>query len=165
MKFVAQHRGDSFDVDVERHGSGYRVTIDGREHFIDMVPAGHQLWSLRLADGTQFAVTHHRSGNEHELTLAGAKAVVEIIDPLALRRTRSDETSGEAGTVAALMPGRIVRVLVAQGDAVTKGTGLLILEAMKMENEIQAPTDGTVEAMFVQAGDTVERGAPLIRIG
>ena len=63
------------------------------------------------------------------------------------------------------MPGRIVRVLVAQGDTVTKGTGLLILEAMKMENEIQAPVDGTIEELFVKPGETVEGGAPLLHIG
>jgi biotin carboxyl carrier protein len=62
------------------------------------------------------------------------------------------------------MPGRVVRVLVAQGDAVRKGTGLLILEAMKMENEIQALADGTVQEVFVTPGQTVEAGADLMHI-
>lgn len=164
MKFVVRHRGTDFAVEVERHGSGYQVTIDGKARSVDLVAAGHQLHSLRLDDGTQFSVTHHRSGTEHEVTLMGAKTLLEIIDPLALRRTRSDDEAGEAGLVTALMPGRIVRVLVSQGERVAKGTGLLILEAMKMENEIQAPADGTVETLFVQPGDTVERGASLIAI-
>ena len=62
------------------------------------------------------------------------------------------------------MPGRIVRIVVNQGDAVRKGQGLMILEAMKMENEILAPADGTVDQIFVAAGDTVEAGAPLLHI-
>ena len=62
------------------------------------------------------------------------------------------------------MPGRIVRVLVNKGDSVTKGAGLLVLEAMKMENEIQAPTDGIVDQLFVTAGQTVEGGAELVHI-
>jgi biotin carboxyl carrier protein len=62
------------------------------------------------------------------------------------------------------MPGRVVRVLVARGDAVRKGTGLVILEAMKMENEIQAQADGTVDEIFVEPGQTVEAGADLVHI-
>ena len=62
------------------------------------------------------------------------------------------------------MPGRIVRVLVNKGDAVRKGAGLLILEAMKMENEIQSPADGVVEELFVEAGQTVDGGAELVRV-
>ena len=57
-----------------------------------------------------------------------------------------------------------MRVLVAKGDAVRKGAGLLILEAMKMENEITAPADGTVDELFVEAGQTVESGAELLHI-
>jgi biotin carboxyl carrier protein len=62
------------------------------------------------------------------------------------------------------MPGRVVRVLVAKGDTVARGAGLLILEAMKMENEIQAPAAGVVDEVFVTAGQTVELGAELVHI-
>jgi biotin carboxyl carrier protein len=71
---------------------------------------------------------------------------------------------GEGGVVKALMPGRVVRLLVAKGEVVRKGAGLLILEAMKMENEIQCPVDGTVDEIFVEAGTTVENGADLVHI-
>ena len=66
--------------------------------------------------------------------------------------------------VKALMPGRVVRVLVTAGQSVLKGAGLLILEAMKMENEIHAPVDGVVDQIFVTAGTTVEAGAELFHI-
>ncbi|MBK5260932.1 MAG: hypothetical protein JJE51_15185 [Thermoanaerobaculia bacterium] len=62
------------------------------------------------------------------------------------------------------MPGRVVRILVEPGAAVRKGAGLLILEAMKMQNEIQAPVDGVVDAIFVESGSTVEGGADLLHI-
>jgi biotin carboxyl carrier protein len=71
---------------------------------------------------------------------------------------------GSSGAVLALMPGRVVRILVSKGDAVRKGAGLLILEAMKMENEIQAPADGTVDELLVTPGQTVEAGAELVKI-
>ena len=164
MKFVAQHEGDVIPVEVERHGSGYIVRIDGREVTVDVVKAGEAVHSLRFEDGTQFAFVHTRHGTQHEISFSGAKAVIEIIDPLALRRKAREDEGGEAGDVMALMPGRIVRVLVEPGQTVSRGAGLLILEAMKMENEIQAPIDGTIKEVFVSAGDTVESGAPLVHI-
>ncbi len=101
----------------------------------------------------------------HEVTLAATIVHVEIIDPLALRRRRRNEDEmGGGGVITALMPGRIVRVLVEQGASVRKGAGLLILEAMKMENEIQAPVDGVVDRIFVEPGQTVESGAELAHI-
>jgi biotin carboxyl carrier protein len=62
------------------------------------------------------------------------------------------------------MPGRIVKVLVEAGSAVEKGAGVVVVEAMKMENEIFAPISGSVERVFVSAGDAVERGSPLVEI-
>ena len=163
MKFIARHDGVDYRVDVERHGSGYRVCIDDRCMMADMVEAG-DVRSLRLEDGTQISLLHHRDGNAHEISMMNATVKLELIDPLALRRKSREDESSAGGTIKALMPGRIVRVLVNKGDAVRKGTGLLILEAMKMENEIQAPADGVVESIFVTQGQTVEAGAELIAV-
>jgi biotin carboxyl carrier protein len=165
VKLVARHNGDELPVEVDRQGSGYVVTMGGRSFAVDLIGAGPFLYSLRLEDGTQFTLTHHRDGNTHEVSLAGSKVVVEIVDPLSLRRRLREDASAVGGVVKALMPGRIVRILVNQGDAVRKGTGLVILEAMKMENEIASPADGTVDELFVKSGDTVEAGAPLVHIG
>ena len=164
MKFVAQHDGDVLPVEVERHGSGYIVRIDDRVLSVDVVKAGESLHSLRFEDGTQFAFVHQRHGTVHEISFSGAKTTIEIIDPLSLRRKAREDEGGEAGDVMALMPGRIVRVLVEPGQTVSRGAGLLILEAMKMENEIQAPIDGTIQEVFVSVGDTVESGAALVHI-
>jgi len=164
VKLIARHNGDEIPVEVERHGGGYVVTMGGRSVSVDLTSAGAFLYSLRLDDGTQFNLTHHRAGNTHEVSLAGSKVVVDIVDPLTLKRRSREDAGGAGGVVKALMPGRIVRVFINQGDAVRKGAGLLILEAMKMENEIVAPTDGTVDELFVNPGDTVEAGAPLLHI-
>lgn len=73
-------------------------------------------------------------------------------------------TEAGAGAIQAIMPGTVVRVLVKAEDRVTEGDVVLILEAMKMENELNAPIDGTVKAIHVQAGQAVERGAVLAEI-
>lgn len=164
MKFIARTASREIEVEVLRHGDTYRVRIGDRWLEADFVSVGPFVRSLRLDDGTQLSLTHHNDGNTYEISLGGATVTVEITDPLAAkRRRREDEISG-SGVVKALMPGRVVRVLVAKGEVVRKGAGLLILEAMKMENEIIAPADGTVDELFVEAGQTVESGAELLHI-
>jgi biotin carboxyl carrier protein len=165
MKFIAREGGREFPIDVVRHGNSYRVCIGDRCVDADLVRVGNYVRSLRLENGTQVSLIHHREGNTHEITLGGAIVQVEIVDPLAARRLRREDEISGGGLVKALMPGRVVRILVAKGDTVRKGTGILILEAMKMENEIQAPADGTVDEVFVTPGQTVESGAELMHIG
>lgn len=164
MKLVARYDGTDTPVEVERHGGGYRVKIGDRTILADLGAAGPYVRSLRLEDGTQYALMHHRDGNTHQISLSGANYHVEIFDPLSLMRRRTEDDMGGHGVIKALMPGRIVRVLVAKGESVAKGAGLLVLEAMKMENEIQAPAAGVLDEIFVEAGQTVDSGAELIHI-
>lgn len=164
MRFIARVGESETEVEVVRHGSSYRVRIGDRWIDADFVNLGRYVRSLRIDESTQFSLIHHREGNTHEISFGAATVSVEVIDPLAARRRRREDEMGGGGKVKALMPGRVVRVLVAKGDVVKKGTGLLILEAMKMENEIQAPADGTVEELFVEPGQTVEAGADLVHV-
>lgn len=164
MRFVAKHGGEEIPIEVERAGSGYRIKIGDQWIVADMVNANATVRSLRLEDGTQFALMHHREGNTHEITLAESTIQVDITDPLSLKRSRGEDQIGGAGMVKALMPGRIVRITVSKGQSVRKGDGLLVLEAMKMENEIHAAADGTVDEIFVEPGQTVDGGAELVHI-
>ena len=164
MKFIARENDVELEVEVIRHGTGYRVRLGDRWLEADFISVGRFMRSLRLEDGTQVSLVHHRDGNTHEISLDGSTVYVDIIDPLAAKRRRREDEVGGTGTVKAMMPGRVVRVLVAPGDTVRKGTSLLILEAMKMENDIQAAADGTVDELFVTAGQTVEAGADLLHI-
>jgi biotin carboxyl carrier protein len=164
VKFIARESGREIEVEVLRSGTGYRVRVGERWVEADLVSIGPNVHSLRLDDGTQFPVAHHHEGTTHEISLGGSTVTVEVIDPLAAKRRRREDEMGTGGHVKAPMPGRVVRVLVAKGDTVAKGAGLLILEAMKMENEIHAPADGTIEELFVTPGQTVEAGAELLYI-
>jgi biotin carboxyl carrier protein len=164
VKFIARWQDEEIAIEVERHAGAYRVKLGEQWIIADLVSAGGVLQSLRLEDGRQFSLIHHRDGTRHEVTLAGATLHVDIVDPLALRRRGGDDHLGASGVIKALMPGRIARVLVEKGATVARGAGLLVLEAMKMENEIQAPADGVVDEIFVSAGQTVESGADLVHL-
>jgi biotin carboxyl carrier protein len=164
VKFIARRDGVDIPIEVERAAGGYRVKVGDQWITADLVSAGPILRSLRLEDGRQFSFVHHRDGVTREISTRASTVHVDVIDPLTLKRRRREDETGGAGIVKALMPGRIVRVLVEAGAAVRKGTGLLVLEAMKMENEIQSPGDGVVDQIFVKAGDTVESGADLVHV-
>lgn len=164
MRFIARHGGEEIPIEVERHGSAYRVRMADRWLVADVVNAGPYLRSLRLEDGTQLTLVHDRDGTMHQISLADSIIHVDITDPLSLKRKGREDELGAGGVIRALMPGRIVRVMIKKGDSVRKGASLLVLEAMKMENEIQALADGVVDQVFVEAGQTVESGTELVHL-
>lgn len=163
MKFVARRGDTTIPVDVERSAFGYQVRLNGRLIAADLISIEGPLRSLRLADGRHFLLTHHREGSRHAVSFGGREVQLELLDPLALKRGTNAKAAGvESARVKAFMPGRVVRLLVELGAEVRSGEGLLILEAMKMENEITAPRDGKVKAIHVRPGQTVEGGTELL---
>lgn len=164
MNFIAKAGERLIPVEVQRHGGGYSVQVGERMFVIDLVVANRYLQSAHFDDGTQLLVAHHRDGVRHEISFGHRSVTLELHDPLAMRRKRTEETSSGSASVTAMMPGRVVKILVVEGQEVKKGDGLVILEAMKMENEIRAPRDGHVAGISVTAGVTVERGAELVTL-
>jgi biotin carboxyl carrier protein len=99
-----------------------------------------------------------------EITIGEHHFLFEIDDPRQWKRSRhAADTKGRA-SIAAAMPGKIVRVLVAVGDEVAAGQGIMVVEAMKMQNELKAPRDGRVTAIEVKESDSVNAGAVLATI-
>jgi biotin carboxyl carrier protein len=115
-----------------------------------------------LIDGASWEAGAVARDGEWLVEVMGLTTAVQVVDP---RRKALRVSAGAAGgTVNTQMPGRVVRLLVAVGDAVQKGQPLLVVEAMKMENELRAPVAGTVAEVFVAEGQAVESGARLVRI-
>jgi biotin carboxyl carrier protein len=130
------------------------ATIDGRLVEADIVRISRGAYSILLG-GRSLEVTAEETSNGLLLRANGREFQVEIFDPRSWRRGRSGaiELEGRQQLVAP-MPGKIVRVLVAAGQQVKAGQGLLVIEAMKMQNEIQSPKSGTVEKL-AREGQTV----------
>jgi 3-methylcrotonyl-CoA carboxylase alpha subunit len=138
---------------------GWRLNGSSRHEFV-FVHAGSE-HRVRLSLPAQTRVNAHcvRDGRHWHVFLDGERWTLALGDPLA-----NLDVDAASGSLAAPMPGRIVKLMVQAGAKVTKGQALLILEAMKMEHTIVAPADGTVTAVHWGAGDQVLEGAELIRL-
>lgn len=148
-------------VELERNDG--HAAIDGRALTVDATPIAGG-WSL-LVDGKSYDVAVD-GGRDGELTvhLNGHAIAARLIDPRAFVRRGHGGHGASSGTrqVAAPMPGHVVKVLVKPGDQVTADQGLVVVEAMKMENELRAPGDGTVREVRAVEGTSVEAGAILV---
>ena len=130
------------------------------ERSYSAAPCGEGRWSV-LIEGRSYAVARLGAG---EVSVNGRVFQVEVIDPRSLRGRRTAAEGSGPQTVAALMPGRVIRVLVEAGQKVEAGQGLVVVEAMKMQNEMKAPRAGRVVEVRAAAGATVAAGDILVVI-
>jgi biotin carboxyl carrier protein len=153
-------------VRIRRDDDLYEVTIGDRVYQVDARTARPGLQSL-LIGGAQHEVAVRSQGEGgYQVSTSQGSVAVEVSDPLTALATQSRGAKGgkRRQTVKAYMPGRVVTLLVAEGQEVTAGQGVLVLEAMKMENEIRAEHDGTVTRIHVQPGQAVDTGNPLFEL-
>jgi biotin carboxyl carrier protein len=149
-------------VELEREDDRWRIALDGQPVDADAVEIAPNIFSILLrGQSHEIRVTPAPNG---ALTLqAGSEEfTAEVIDPRAWsgRRQSAAEAEGRQQIVAP-MPGKIVRLLVKAGDTVEAGQGLLVVEAMKMQNEIRSPKSGVVERLLAEEGQTVNAGEVL----
>ena len=148
-------------IEIVELGEGrYQVSIDGRTLVVDSRPAGAATLSL-LIEHASIEVSVLSRGDAYAVEAGGRRHQLRLLDERAMRRHAA--AGGPAGSpeVRAAMPGKVVAVLVEVGTTVERGQGLLVIEAMKMENEISAPRAGRVAAIRVQPGQAVEAGEVL----
>jgi biotin carboxyl carrier protein len=141
----------------------WRVTVDGRERVVDSRQTGQGSFSL-LIEHAATEVSVSSRGDEFQVVVGGVSHRLRLLDERALRRRDRSTTGDGARDVRAAMPGKVVAVLVEAGAQVERGQGLVVLEAMKMENEIGSPRTGTVAEVCVRAGQAVEAGELLVRL-
>ena len=170
MELIVRHGGETVRVVIERRhdggGTTYELTIDDRSYRVDWSHVGERVRSLLVAGRQHEVSVTSRDGGAYEIATEHGRERVEVMELLAHLAETSHAATEATGRhrVTAYMPGRVVGVLVDEGAEVDAGQGILVLEAMKMENEIQAERAGTVRAIFVEAGQAVEGGDPLYEI-
>jgi biotin carboxyl carrier protein len=166
MEVVVRWREREERVRIRRTGETYEVVVGDRVHVVDAAPAGDYLYSL-LIDGAQreVAIRPLPEGKLH-LSAGTLSGTAEVVDPLTYlaQQSAGGRSSRRSKKVTAYMPGRVVAVLVQEGETVTAGQSVLVLEAMKMQNEILAEHDGVVSKIFAAPGQAVEGGDPLFEM-
>lgn len=170
MTFDIEINGRARTVSVERTAAGrYRVSVDGRAHVVDAARIGNFGLSL-LLDGERGAsrevqISPGSTPGELLVRLDGM-SVTALVDGRRTGRASVDGGAHARGeqSVVAPMPGRVVRLLVARGDDVAARQGVVVVEAMKMENELRSPKAGRVKEVAVTAGASVETGRVLVVI-
>lgn len=158
MKLEAQVGDATATIQIERKAGVFRATIEDRVIEGDVLEPEPGVFSFRIGDRVIEFHAGTIAGSElcRVVTVTGTTDV-RIID----RKHRSaidDSTGVGQQTLLAPMPGRIVALLAAVGDRVERGQGVLVVEAMKMQNEVKAAREGVVTEIRVAAGDTVSSG-------
>jgi len=158
VKITAEVGTRTIEVTVERENGRYVVEVDGHRHDVDARKLEGDFYSL-LTAGRSYEVTVECRGDAYHVRHGAAEQAVRLSDPG--RKARANTRASGPERVVTLMPGKVVRVLVGPGDAVVAGQGLVVVEAMKMENEIATGRAGRVRSVDVRPGQNVEGGALL----
>lgn len=148
-------------MDVRRAAAKLAAVFAGRAIEADAVEVSPGIYSV-LIGGRSHEVRLTRRGTAVLATVGSHEFIVEIVDPRAWRRGRGGAIEAEGRQeILAPMPGKVVRILAAAGTKVEARQGILVIEAMKMQNELRSPKSGTVEKLLVREGQTVNSGEVL----
>ncbi len=146
------------DLDLDRAAGQWRCRVDGRDVAIDAVLTQSDVLSL-LIEGKAYQIRRERLSSETRIWVGDQGYAAEVSDPRSLRNRKSRADGGKGPRqLVAPMPGKVVRFLVAENSAVEAGQGVVVVEAMKMQNEIKSPKKGIVLKLSVAEGAAVNAG-------
>jgi biotin carboxyl carrier protein len=159
--FDATVDGRTMRVEVRGKDGQYTVTLDARPIEVDLFDAGRDFVSL-LIDGRSHEAGLEKRPSGYTVVLADDVVAVDLSEAARGEGPAPKKPASGPLRLTAPMPGRVLRVLTAPGDAVLAGQGLVVVEAMKMENELRAARAGRVLEVAAREGQTVETGALLV---
>ncbi len=158
MRYEVTIDGKAYQVEVSRSESGWKCTLDGQEVTVDAVLTRPDVLSI-LIGGKAYEIKRERTPSDTHMVVGSTRYAADVRDPRSLRSRRSAAGFGEGPQkLTAPMPGKIVRILVAEKTAVTAGQGVLVIEAMKMQNELKSPKQGVVQQILTAEGAAVGAG-------
>jgi biotin carboxyl carrier protein len=154
--------GSEKEVELDADGENHRFRVDNTERIAAVREAYPGVYSI-LIDGCSYDARLERTPEGLVVSIAGERFEISVHDP---RRWSPKSPAGTQGIaiLTSPMPGKVVRVLIAAGDAVEAGQGILVVEAMKMQNELKAPRSGHVISLAAREGATVTAGESLATI-
>jgi biotin carboxyl carrier protein len=151
-------------VDITQAAGTWQCKLDGREVIVDFAPTQKGCGSLLIA-GKSYEIRQQNTGAEPGIVVEQDYFGVAVRDPRSLRaRRRSEAGSDGIKKITAPMPGKVVRILAAAGAEVAAGQSVLVIEAMKMQNELKSPKKGVLKKITVSEGAAVEAGQILAEV-
>ncbi len=163
MKYIATISGKQIPVGIERKGGKFQLTIGDRSFTVDSIRTGPQSLSL-IIDGLSCEVGLERAGNSYTVHFFDHTVDLELVEEGKFHASEIPGPASHTGPVRmpAPMPGKIVKVNVHEGDRVQEGQSLIIMEAMKMQNDIKAPRSGVVSRIHAKEGEPVSMSQILV---
>src|SRR2546423_2685133 len=159
MKLIAEHEGTEHALELQRAGARVVATIDERRYELEARETEPGVYLLRLAGRVYECRVGSAGASAMDVETGPQTFRIVLRDPKRLSHTaEAGAHVGGRAQIQAAMPGKVVRVLVAAGAQVEAGDALLVVEAMKMQNELKAPKAGTVSEVRVAPGATVNAG-------
>jgi biotin carboxyl carrier protein len=167
MKYFTKIDGQDYEIEVVEQNGTTVARVEGEEFPVDFrCVRGDASWSLRLGDRS-VPVSFESRPDGLSVTVGSESYLVQVEDErtrAARAVARGRGSADDSKVILSMMPGIVREVRVAPGDEVAAGDALLILEAMKMENEIRAALDGRVKTVHVAGDQTVNKGDPLVTL-
>jgi biotin carboxyl carrier protein len=165
MKLQAEIGDDKLTISITREGDKIFAQVDERKYELDASEPEPNVFLLKH-DNKVYEIPVSRTDASHFVaSVRGREIEVKITDPKRLRgQGANDHHADGKAEIKTAMPGKIVRILKSAGDAVTKNEGVIIVEAMKMQNEMKSPKDGKVSEIRFSEDDTVAAGDVLVVI-
>jgi biotin carboxyl carrier protein len=150
--------GKPHRLELEKSAAGWECRLDGQTIHVDALVPRPDVLSL-LIDGRSYEIKREQTATDLYMWVGNVRFAVETRDPRSLRsRQKTGRDEKGPRKILAPMPGRIVRLLVAEGSEVEAGQGIVVIEAMKMQNEIKSPKKGIVKKISASAGAAIDPG-------
>jgi biotin carboxyl carrier protein len=162
MAYVVKVDSKEFKVDIERSGDSFIVFLNGDKTNVEVAHDEGSLLTL-IIENRSYTIA---MAADDQIVVNGEAYSVEVVDEEIQRfmKASPDKLQTNELAIKGVMPGLVIEVSVKEGDTVKKEDGLLIVEAMKMQNEMKAPRDGVIQKVLVKQGQTVNSGDTLIII-
>jgi acetyl/propionyl-CoA carboxylase alpha subunit len=166
MKWVIRQGEKTRDVEVERLPDGFEVVMGSERRRVDVVQLDGAVASLRyVEDGRSFSVSYQRGSDRWWRVAVGERDFdIEVLTPVEAIESTAAAAAVGPSRLSAPIPGKVVKVHVRVGDEVEAGQPLVVLEAMKMENELTAQQAGRVIAVHVEPGQIIDTGGSLVEL-
>jgi biotin carboxyl carrier protein len=149
--------GTKYRLELRRADDRWECRLDGRLVEIDAILTRRDVLSI-LVEGKAYEIKRERTATDMHLWVGSVRYAAELRDPRSLRgRATADDGRGPRKLVAP-MPGKVIRVLAGEGTEVQVGQGVVVVEAMKMQNEIKSPKKGVIRKVVATAGTNVNAG-------